>query len=113
MRIYRKCFDYWTQKGQRNSKMKPRIFYVCLLKLLVIPVLTIIAFTLFPADTTVEMTVTAATAAPSAAICTMQCLNYKRNASYASEIFAVTTLLSVLTMPFMMVIYEKICAVIG
>ncbi len=92
---------------------KPRIFYVCLLKLLVIPVLTIIAFALFPADTIVEMTVTAATAAPSAAICTMQCLNYKRNASYASEIFAVTTLFSVATMPLMMVIYEKICAVIG
>ena len=28
MRIYRKFFDFWTQKGQRNSKMKPRIFYV-------------------------------------------------------------------------------------
>ncbi len=28
MRIYRQFFDVWTQKGQRNSKMKPRIFYV-------------------------------------------------------------------------------------
>ena len=92
---------------------KPRIFYVCLLKLLVIPVLTIFALTVISADTTVEMTVTAATAAPSAAICTMQCLNYKKNASYASEIFAVTTLFSVATMPLMMVIYEKVGAWIG
>ena len=28
MRIFPKFFDFWTQNGQRNSKMKPRIFYV-------------------------------------------------------------------------------------
>ncbi|MBR0483335.1 MAG: AEC family transporter [Oscillospiraceae bacterium] len=85
---------------------KPRIFYLCFLKLLLIPVLTIAVFLLFPFDKTVEMTVLAAIAAPSAAICTMQCLNYNRNASYASEIFGVTTLFSIATMPLMMVIYE-------
>ena len=85
---------------------KPRIFYICFLKLLLIPVLTILLFKLFPYDKTVEMTVLAAIAAPSAAICTMQCLNYHRNAAYASEIFGVTTLFSIGTMPLMMVIYE-------
>ncbi len=85
---------------------KPRIFYICFLKLLLIPVLTILLFKLFPYDKTVEMTVLAAIAAPSAAICTMQCLNYHRNAAYASEIFGVITLFSIGTMPLMMVIYE-------
>ncbi len=85
---------------------KPRIFYICFLKLLLIPVLTILLFLLFPYDKTVEMTVLAAIAAPSAAICTMQCLNYHRNAAYASELFGVTTLFSIATMPLMMVIYE-------
>ena len=85
---------------------KPRIFYICFLKLLLIPVLTILLFLLFPYDKTVEMTVLAAIAAPSAAICTMQCLNYHRNAAYASEIFGVTTLFSIATMPLMMIIYE-------
>ncbi len=84
---------------------KPRIFYVALLKLLVIPLLTILVFLAVPADGIVEMTVLAAASAPSAAICTMQCLNYHRNAAYASEIFGVTTLLSVVTMPLMMVVY--------
>ena len=87
---------------------KPRIFYLCFLKLLLIPVLVILAFRLFPFDKTVEMTVLAAIAAPSAAICTMQCLNYNRNAAYASEIFGVTTLFSIATMPLMMIIYESL-----
>lgn len=85
---------------------KPRVFYVCFLKLLLIPLLTVFAFLLFPFDKTVEMTVLAATAAPSAAICTMQCLNYHRNAAYASELFGVTTLFSIATMPLMMIVYE-------
>ncbi len=84
---------------------KPRILYVSFLKLIVIPLASIGAFLLFPAPDIVEMTVTAAAAAPSAAICTMQCLNYKRNAAYAAEIFGVTTLLSIATMPLMMVVY--------
>ena len=73
--------------------------------LLVIPLLTILVFQAVPAFGIVEMTVLAAASAPSAAICTMQCLNYHRNAAYASEIFGVTTLLSVITMPLMMVVY--------
>ncbi len=87
---------------------KPRVFYICFLKLLLIPVLTVLAFQLFPYDKTVEMTVLAAIAAPSAAICTMQCLNYHRNAAYASELFGVTTLFSIATMPLMMIIYESL-----
>ncbi len=87
---------------------KPRVFYVSFLKLLAIPLALILLFLLFPLEKTMEMTVLAATAAPSAAMCTMQCLNYKKNAAYASELFGVTTLLSIATMPLMMVVYEWI-----
>lgn len=85
---------------------KPRVFYVSFLKLFAIPLALILLFLLFPLEKTMEMTVLAATAAPSAAMCTMQCLNYKKNAAYASELFGVTTLLSIATMPLMMVVYE-------
>lgn len=87
---------------------KPRIFYVSLLKLIAIPLACILVFRFLPADRTVEMTVVAASAAPSAAICTMMSLSYRRNAAYASEIFGVTTLLSIATMPLMMVVYDLI-----
>ena len=87
---------------------KPRVFYVCFLRLMLIPVVTLLVFLLFPVDTIVEMTVLAAASAPCAAICTMMSLTYKRNAAYASEIFGVSTLLSVATMPLMMVLYEAL-----
>lgn len=87
---------------------KPRVFYVTALKLLVIPAAVILLFLLFPLEATMEMTVLAATAAPSAAMCTMQCLRYGKNAAYASELFGVTTLLSMATMPLMMMLYEWI-----
>lgn len=87
---------------------KPRIFYVCFLRLLALPVLTILLFLLFPAEKIVEMTVLAAASAPCAAICTMMSLQYDRNAAYASEIFGVSTLLSIATMPLMMVLYEQL-----
>ncbi len=87
---------------------KPRVFYVCLLKLLVIPTVVILLFQLFPLDSAMEMTVVAATAAPCAAICTMQCIRYEKNAAYASELFGVTTLLSMATMPLMMMLYERL-----
>ncbi|MDE5768637.1 MAG: AEC family transporter [Oscillospiraceae bacterium] len=85
---------------------KPRVFYISLIKLILIPVLITGIFMLIPGEKIVEMTVVAAMAAPSAAICTMQCLNYNRNATYASELFGVTTLFSVATMPLMMILYE-------
>lgn len=85
---------------------KPRVFYICFIKLLLIPMLVTGIFMLFPFDRVIEMTVLAAMSAPSAAICTMQCLNYHRNATYASELFGVTTLFSVATMPLMMIMYE-------
>ncbi len=85
---------------------KPRVYWISLLKLLVIPLALVLVFLAFPLDKTMEMTVLAATAAPAAAMCTMQCLNYKKNAAYASELFGITTLFSIGTMPLMMVVYE-------
>ncbi len=85
---------------------KPRVYYISLLKLLVIPTAVVLLFLLFPFAKTVEMTVLAATAAPAAAMCTMQCLNYQKNAAYASELFGITTLFSIGSMPLIMMIYE-------
>jgi len=87
---------------------KPRVFYVTALRLLIIPAAVILLFRLFSLPDIMEMTVLAATAAPSAAMCTMQCIRYEKNAAYASELFGVTTLLSMATMPLMMMAYEWI-----
>lgn len=89
---------------------KPRVFYLCALRLLIIPAAALMLFLCTPFDSIIEMTVLAAAAAPSAAMCTMQCINYQKNAAYASEIFAMSTLLSILTMPLCMMLYEWMAA---
>ena len=89
---------------------KPRVFYLCALRLLIIPAAALLLFLFTPFDSIIEMTVLAAAAAPSAAMCTMQCINYQKNAAYASEIFAMSTLLSILTMPLCMMLYEWMAA---
>jgi len=44
-------------------------------------------------------------AAPSAAMCTLQCQKHSMNDAYASHIFAVTTLVSMLTMPLVVKLF--------
>jgi predicted permease len=76
-----------------------RTYYVCFLKLLLAPLLVVAAFSLFRLPTIITLTVAVALAAPTAAMGTMFSIRYDRNALYASELFAATTILSALTLP--------------
>ena len=78
---------------------KPRTYYVSLLKLIIAPLLIVLAFSLFHLPTIIPLTVALAMAAPAGAMGTMFAIRYDRNAPYASEIFAATTILSALTLP--------------
>lgn len=89
-----------------NALKNPRIYYVTAISLIIIPLMIGVFFRLIPFNEPSELAVLIAMSAPAAAMCTMQCLNYSKNSIYASEIFAVTTLLSTLTMPMMVYIYK-------
>jgi predicted permease len=71
-----------------------RVFYICLLRLLVIPMLSYAAFLLIPAGPAVTGPILAAAACPSATMCVILAIKYNNDSVYASEIFAATTLLS-------------------
>ncbi len=95
-----------AQTNMLIALKKPRIYIVSAMRLLVIPLIIAVIFRLIPLNTSAETAVLVAMAAPSAAICTLQCLNYGKNSLYASEIFAVTTLFSAATMPLIVYIYQ-------
>lgn len=76
-----------------------RIYYISFIKLLLIPILIIFAFRFINAAEDPIITVIVAMSAPTATMSTLFCLKYDKNYVYSSEIFAVTTLLSVITMP--------------
>lgn len=77
-----------------------RVYYICLLKLVVLPVILAVPISFFTAiDEKVRMTILVAAAAPPAAMCTLLSIRYGKNSVYASEIFTAGTILSVGTLP--------------
>lgn len=78
---------------------KPGIYYVSFLKLILLQLILIAVFSLFNVNEQIRITVLVAASAPAAAMCTLQCIRYEKNSLYASEIFAASTILSVVTLP--------------
>jgi hypothetical protein len=83
-----------------HAVRNPRVYYVSFVKLLLVPLvlgLLLLPLRFIPEE--IRTVVLVLTAAPSAAMCTLQCQKHGRNDLYASHIFAVTTILSMITMP--------------
>lgn len=91
---------------------KPGIYYISVLRLLVIPIILALVLSLFDIDEKVRLTVIIAASAPPAAMGTLLSIKYGRNSLYASEIFTAGTILSIATLPIIVRITEKIGCVI-
>ena len=87
---------------------KPRVYFVCFLKLLLLPSVVSILFSLFggAVDEQVRMTVIVAASAPPAAMCTLQCIRCGKNSLFSSEIFTFGTVLSIGTLPLIVQLTE-------
>lgn len=83
-----------------------RVYYICLLKLVILPSIAIAVLSLFDPDPLLLSIVGIAAAAPPAAMCTLLSIQYKRNSLYASEIFTAGTILSVIFLPVIAEITE-------
>ena len=85
-----------------------RLYYTSVIKLILIPLCTIPLLMLFHLPSEVSMTVLIAAACLSATTGTMMAIRYKQNYTYSSEIFSLTTVLAVLTMPVLVLIAEQV-----
>ncbi|HJC48054.1 MAG TPA: AEC family transporter [Candidatus Lachnoclostridium pullistercoris] len=83
------------------SLKKVRVYYISFLKLIAAPVITVVLLFFLSGDFNVSMTIFVASACPAGAMGTMFALRYNRDSNYASELFAVSTILSMLTIPLM------------
>lgn len=84
-----------------------RLYFVCFIKLLVIPLICAFVLKLFKADNVLTMTSIIEVACPVGASGTMFAIRYKRNAIYAAELYSISTLFSAITLPFVIFIAEK------
>lgn len=85
-----------------------RLYYVCLLRLLLIPIVCAVVLKLFKFDNVLTMTSIIEVACPAGASGTMFALRYNRNAVYASELYTVSTLLSAISLPIVIMIANLI-----
>lgn len=80
----------------------PKVYLLCVIKLLVYPILMMFLFRSLPIDETVILTAITAVACPTGAIVTMFSLRFEKDAVYASGLFGITTILSAITIPVVM-----------
>ena len=90
----------------KKTFCKPRIYLVCLLKLIILPLIFILIFKPILGDGLLMGVLTIATASPTATMCMIFAVKYEKNGTYASELFAVTTLLSLITIPLSLFLFK-------
>ncbi|MFW5671181.1 MAG: AEC family transporter [Acetivibrio ethanolgignens] len=83
-----------------------RIYYTALIGLFIIPLIVTGIFSLLPGYDMVKMVVLIATACPAGAMGTMLAIRFGGDYKYCSQIFAMTTLLSVVTLPVMVMVMQ-------
>jgi predicted permease len=76
-----------------------RIYWICFLKLLLVPLCILLFLWIARVPSDIAYVTLIAAACPTATTTTMMSIRYNRNYTYASEIFALTTVLSLVTIP--------------
>ena len=97
-----------AQTDIKKLIMKVRIYYVALLKLIVLPIAVLLIFSMFNISRIVLLTLVLAAACPTAATINLFALRFGKDYKYASEMFAVTTILCSITIPIVMIIANYI-----
>jgi hypothetical protein len=90
------------------SKMlkKWRLYYISILKLLVMPAFVLLVLMIVKVNTLVAVTILVAAACPSAATGTAFALRFQKDYRYSSELYAFTTILSLITIPLFIYLAE-------
>ena len=93
-----------AQTDMRQLVRKFRIYYIAFLKLLFVPVAMLLLFYLFDIPRIVLLTSVLAAACPVGVTINLFAIRFNKNYFYASELFTVTTVLSLITIPMIMLL---------
>ncbi|MGN0418620.1 AEC family transporter [Anaerostipes faecalis] len=80
---------------------KPRIYWMLFLRLLAVPVITVYFLSIVSVSETIRLITVLGISAPTAAISTMFAVKYQKDVGYVAELFAISTLCAIITMPLM------------
>jgi predicted permease len=93
-----------AQTNVFNIFRRIRVYRITFMKLIFIPAAILLLFSFLPITKEVFLTSVLATACPTAATINLFAIRFEKDSVYASELFAMTTLLSMLTIPVIMTI---------
>ena len=93
--------SYLVKVNIKNVIRKISIYAVCAMRLIVIPIITVLALKLVNADPTVETAIVITASCPCATIGTLFASRFGLDADYSSEIISISTVLSIITIPVM------------
>lgn len=83
-----------------------RIYWIAFIKLLLVPVMVLGFFFLFHIEQKALMSTILVGACPTATASTLLAIQYGRDEKYASRIFGITTIFSVVTLPLLVILGE-------
>lgn len=87
---------------------KKRLYAITLIKLFALPLIMFAILALIRINTTVAYTILVASACPAAATCTAFSLRFQKNYRYASEMYALSTLCSLISIPILIYAAERL-----
>lgn len=96
---------YLAKVNIREALKNKSIYVVTALRLIVIPLITILFIKVVNIDDTVTKTILISSSCPTAAATALLASKYNLDAKYATEIVAVTTLLSIVTIPLILLLF--------
>lgn len=96
---------YLTKVDFKKAFKNVSLYVVAFLRLILIPVIALITAKLMRLDPVAVKAVFISAACPTASIAALFASRYKLDAAYATELVAVTTLFSVVTIPLVMILY--------
>lgn len=85
---------------------KKRIYYICLLRQVLIPMVSMVLLKVLSYDMIIITTIILAASCPVGSSSTLFALRYGKNDIYAAELFGVSTVLAFVTIPFAMVVFK-------
>ncbi|MCF0141264.1 MAG: AEC family transporter, partial [Mogibacterium sp.] len=94
-----------AQSDIKEAFCKIRLYWLSFVKLLLIPAVHIAILWFLPIPTLCKTVIVLASACPAGVTGNLFALRYGKDAIYASEIFAITTVLSALTVPLTMLFF--------
>lgn len=89
-----------AQSNYKQILNNIRLYWVCFIKLLLVPLSLLLFLWAIKVDYKVAYTTLIAAACPTATTTTMMSIKFNKNYTYASEMFSFSTMLSILTIPF-------------